>query len=113
MADSTNTVVREDPENHRYIIEIDGELAAFTVDHIRGGRHFFVHTATMKGYEGRGAARTLVRGALDDVRSRGEKIVPLCPYVAAFVKKHPEYDDIVDHRMWDRVEGRSHIDRPD
>lgn len=112
MEQADSTVVRNDAENHRYVIELDGVLAGYTVDHLRGGLHFFVHTETISRFEGRGVAHTLVKAALDDVRSRGQKIVPLCPYVAGFLKKNPEYDDIVDHQMWDRIEGRPHIDDP-
>ena len=112
MEPTHSTVVRNDLDNDRYVIELDGVLAAYTVDHIRGGRHFFVHTETISGFEGRGVARTLVKAALDDVREKGQKIVPLCPYVAGFLKKNPEYNDIVDHQMWDRIEGRLHHDEP-
>ena len=110
MEHSESRVVSFDTENHQYVIEIDGVLAAYTVDHLRGGRHFFVHTETISGFEGRGVARALVKAALDDVRSQGQKIVPLCPYVAGFVAKNSDYDEIVDHQMLDRIEGRLHHD---
>jgi predicted GNAT family acetyltransferase len=45
--------------------------------------------------EGKGVASELVRWALDDVRGRGLRIVPRCPFVAAYLKRHPEYADLV------------------
>ena len=103
--------VRDDEENHRYVAEVDGELAALTVYHLRRGpRYFFVHTEVMPGYSGRGIAEKLVREALDDVRAKQGHIVPLCPYVNSFVNKHPEYDDLVDHEIFDRIANRLHTD---
>jgi predicted GNAT family acetyltransferase len=45
--------------------------------------------------EGTGVGSQLVRGALDDLRVRGLRLVPLCPFVAAYVRRHPEYADLV------------------
>jgi predicted GNAT family acetyltransferase len=53
------------------------------------------HTEVGEKFGGRGLATRLVREALDDLRSRGDKIVALCPLVVAFVRKHPEYADLL------------------
>jgi predicted GNAT family acetyltransferase len=45
--------------------------------------------------EGSGVGSALVAGALDDIRSRGLRVVPLCPFVAAFIRRHSEYADLV------------------
>ena len=47
-------------------------------------------------YEGQGLGAVLVKGALADVRASGRRAVPVCPFVAAYVKRHPEEADIVD-----------------
>ncbi len=95
---------RDDPENERYVADVGGDVAAFTVYHLRHEHlYFFPHTVVNDGYTGRGLAKQLVRYALDDVRAKGGKIVPLCPYVASFLAKNPEYDDLVDHQVYDRV----------
>lgn len=52
----------------------------------------FFHTSVSDAYAGRGLASVLVRGALDDAVSSGYRIVPVCPYVAAWLKKYPEYE---------------------
>jgi uncharacterized protein len=54
---------------------------------------FFTHTEVPPADEGKGIGARLVRAALDDARQRGFKIVPACSFVAAFIRRHPEYND--------------------
>lgn len=51
----------------------------------------FTHTLVPKALEGRGVASKLIRAALDSARDRGLKVIAQCPFVAAYVDKHPEY----------------------
>jgi predicted GNAT family acetyltransferase len=99
-------VVRDDPDNHRYVLEIGGEVAGIAVYHRRGGRYFFVHTEVEPEHEGEGLGSTLARGALDDVREMGMKIVPLCPFITSFIERHPEYADMVDQPLLERINQR-------
>jgi len=55
----------------------------------------FTHTAVPPEIEGRGVGGRLVRGALDDVRDRGLKVIPQCPFVRAWIDKHPVYRDLL------------------
>jgi len=104
-----SAAVRHNPERERYVAEVDGDIVGYTVYHIRhGGIYFFVHTEIDPGYAGKGIGETLVRKALDDVRAQGGTIVPLCPYVAAFIEKNPDYDDLVNHVIFDRIADRLH-----
>lgn len=103
MSHDHETVVRDDEDNHRYVLELDGKVAGFTVYHLRGGRYYFVHTEVETGHEGEGLGSILVRGALDDVRARGETIVPLCPFVAAWLTRHPDYQNLIDQAALDRI----------
>jgi uncharacterized protein len=96
-------VVRNDPDNDRYTAEVNGELAGFTVYQMSEGTHVFVHTKIDPSYSGMGVGSTLIRETLDDVRSQGSKIVPICPFVASFVQRHPEYLDMVDRELWKRI----------
>jgi predicted GNAT family acetyltransferase len=102
-----NVRIWDDEENHRYALEVDGQLAGMAVYHLRGGRHFFVHTEVDDEYSGRGLGTRLVKSALDGVRGSGGSVVPLCPLFAAYIKRHPEYDDLVDHEIMERVERAS------
>jgi len=97
--------LRHDPENHRYLAEIDGETVGTAVYHLRNGRHIFVHTEVGQGHEGEGVGSDLARYALDDVRAVGGTVVPVCPFIASWVKRHPEYQDLVDQELLDRING--------
>lgn len=99
-----SSVVRDDPENHRYVVELDGEVVGFAEYHMRGERHFFVHTEVDDAYSGRGLGTLLVRSALDDVRAAGGAVVPLCPLFAAYIERHPEYQELVDQEIVERID---------
>ncbi len=100
-----NYQIRDDPENHRYVIEVDGQVAGVAVYHIRKGRYIFVHTEVGPEYEGKGLGSALARYALDEMRDRGETIVPICPFIASYIKRHPEYQELVDRGLLDRING--------
>jgi predicted GNAT family acetyltransferase len=91
----STTTVANNPEASRYEIGVDGVLAGFSEYVDRGEVRVFLHTEVSEEFAGRGLAATLVTGALDDVRASGRLIRPLCPYVAAFLRKHPDYRDLV------------------
>ena len=79
----------------RYEAWLDGELAGeirYTLD---PGTITLVHTEVEPAHEGEGVGSALVRGALDDIRARDLRLRPLCPFVADFLKRHPEYDTLV------------------
>jgi uncharacterized protein len=93
--------VRDNPDEHRYELHVDGELAGFARYVLRGGRIIFVHTEVDPDWGGRGLGTVLARGALDAARESGAPIVPLCPFIAAFIDSHPEYRDLVDQDALD------------
>lgn len=97
---------RNEPENDRYVIEVDGVVAGFTVYHVRGGRYFFVHTQIEPSFTGQGLGSVLARYALDDVRAKGGTIIPICPFIAGYVDRHPEYQSLIDEQLWDRINSR-------
>ena len=90
----TNTVSLN-VDKQRYEIFVDGTLAGLTQAVEDGEVVTMPHTKVFDEFEGQGLASQLVTGALDDIRSRGKKIVAECPYVAQFVVKHPEYADLL------------------
>jgi uncharacterized protein len=87
--------VRDNPEAGRYEI-VDGDrvlgLAAYER---RGDTLVFTHTEVDPDAGQTGLGTTLVRGALDDVRATGGKVIPLCPFVRGWIERHPEYADLV------------------
>jgi predicted GNAT family acetyltransferase len=95
--------VRDNRQRFRYEIVVDDEVAGFVQYSMRGGRLVLVHTEVDPARQGQGLASTLIRGALDDIRRRGLPVVPVCPFVERFIEQHPEYDDLVDHEMFDAL----------
>ncbi|GHH01216.1 GNAT family N-acetyltransferase [Streptomyces lanatus] len=82
--------------DQRYEIHVDGRRAGLTAYRDRGPQRVFFHTEIDDAYAGQGLAVELVQKALDDVRASGKRIVPVCPYVAKFLKRHEEFADITD-----------------
>jgi predicted GNAT family acetyltransferase len=88
--------VRDNPDQHRYEIQVDGRLAGFTEYRLRDGRISFTHTEVGPEFSGRGLARKLVADELADARRRGLAVLPFCPYVRKVIAGHPEkYLDLV------------------
>ena len=83
-------------ESDRFSISVEGQKVGFTEYADRDGQRIFPHTEVANEFEGRGLATILVNEALKTTRDSGLRIVAVCPLVAAFVKKHHEFDDVVD-----------------
>jgi predicted GNAT family acetyltransferase len=83
-------------DERRYILLLNGERVGYTtyVDH--GAQRVFVHTEIDMAQSGKGLASTLVAAALADVRASGLRLVAICPFTAAYLRGHREYDEIVD-----------------
>jgi predicted GNAT family acetyltransferase len=88
------TDVRDNPDEHRYELIVDGKLVGIADYHRRGGVVVLPHTVIDPAHRGQGYAAVLVRGALDDCRRRGERVDPRCWYVAGFLDDHAEYRDL-------------------
>jgi len=95
--------VRSAPERSRYEIRVDGVPAGFAHYVPDEGALIFDHTLIKDAFAGRGLGSVLVRGALDDVRAQGGRIVALCEYVSGWLGKHPEYEDLVDQELHERI----------
>ena len=83
------------PEAERYELLVGGSAAGAIAYRSRPGRVVMLHTEVDPQHEGEGLGSRLVAGALDDVRARGLSVTPLCPFVAAYIRRHPEYGDLV------------------
>jgi predicted GNAT family acetyltransferase len=89
------TVRRVDAEQ-LYEILVDGKRAGLTAYRDHGDQRVFFHTEVGDAFAGQGLAARLVEQALTDVRASGKRIVPVCKYVAAFLKRHTEFADLAD-----------------
>jgi len=88
--------VRHDEQANRYLLEVGSETLGFAEYQPQGEQRVFTHTEVDPSLEGQGMGSTLVRQALDDTRRQGKRIVPACAFVAAYVERHPDWNDIVD-----------------
>ena len=89
------TTVTAEPD--RFTIAVEGKQVGRAEFLDRGNRRIFTHTEVDKNYEGRGLATILIGEALQMTRDGGLRIKALCPTVAAYLKKHDEYQDLVDN----------------
>jgi predicted GNAT family acetyltransferase len=90
-----NVTVTDNSRELRYELRVDGELAGFILYRREPDAVVLVHTDIDPRFEGQGLGERLVRGALDDLRSRHLRVVPVCPFVRAFISRHAEYSDLV------------------
>jgi predicted GNAT family acetyltransferase len=88
------TEVTDNAALRRYEMVIDG-VTAFVTYVRQGDRLTLVHTEVPKTLGGRGVGSSLATAVLEDIRSRGLRIVPECDFIAAFIKRHPEFADLV------------------
>lgn len=96
--------VADAPDRSRYEARVDGVAAGFAEYRDHGDERAFTHTEVT--LEGRGVGGALARAALDDVRARGLRAVPMCPFIAAWIRRHPEYGDLVPDAHRDLLEAR-------
>jgi len=94
--DKTGAPTTVSATDGRYTIAVDGQTVGLAAVADRGDQRVFYHTEVEERFGGRGLATILVGEALEATRADGKRIVAVCPMVAAFVKKHPEFRDITD-----------------
>lgn len=92
---SAAPVVTDNPAKSRYEMHVNGELAGLVDYRLRGQQISLVHTEVEPKFQGDHLATLLARFALDDARARNLTVLPFCPYINAWIKKHPEYTDLV------------------
>jgi predicted GNAT family acetyltransferase len=91
----TDVAVTDDPGRERFEITLGGELAGVTQYRRRPGLIAFVHTEVDPRFEGRGLGGRLIGAALDASGAEGLAVLPFCPFVSAYIERHPEYAELV------------------
>ena len=89
-------LVSNNEAEQRYEVHVGDKLAGFTDYRSRPGVVAFPHTEVDPAYQGRGLAGMLAKTALDDARQQGLRVVPQCSFFATYIKRHPQYADLVD-----------------
>lgn len=95
MDSQAEIAVVDNPEQDRYEIRVGDELAGFTQYKLAPGRISFIHTEVEDRFEGQGLGSRLIAFALEDTRARNLDVLPFCPFVRAYIQRHPEYLDLV------------------
>lgn len=88
--------IRNNEQESQYETTVEGQTAYVAYEHEDRNRVVFTHTIVPDELSGRGIAKELVEHALSEARANGMRVVPQCSYVAAFIKRNPEYADLVD-----------------
>ena len=87
--------VQDNADHHRFELLVDGGIAGLAMYRRRDDAVVITHSEVSPEFRGRGLGNELAKRTLDLIRSRGEKVVTLCPFFARYVASHREYDDIV------------------
>ena len=85
----------DEPERSRYVISVGDRPIGLAAYRMRDGEMAITHTEIDPACEGRGYGSLLVAEVLEDVRRRGLRVRPLCPFVADYIRRHPETQDLV------------------
>jgi uncharacterized protein len=100
-----NVSITHNEAARRFELLVDGHRALLTYRRFPD-RIVFDHTEVPKLLEGHGLAATLARFGLDFAHANHLQVVPLCPYVSSFIRKHPEYQDLVSSDHLQKLQSR-------
>jgi predicted GNAT family acetyltransferase len=97
MSDAAaSSTVRDNVEKHRFEIDLGDGTSAIAEYTLPGGKIMFTHTEVPPAHQRKGLGTLLIKTALESVRKRGLKVIPICPFFAAYFKAHPEEQDLLD-----------------
>ena len=88
--------VRDNADRHRVEIDLGDGSFAFAEYNLLTGKIMFTHTEVPEAHEGEGLGTALIQAGLESARARGLKVIPICPFFAAYIRKHPEEQDLLD-----------------
>ena len=87
--------VTDHPDQARFEIDVDGEVAGFVLYDRSEGELTLLHTETDPRFRGHGLGGHLIAAVLDEARREGVAVLPYCPFARAFIARHPAYSDLV------------------
>lgn len=93
--DGTGYVIRDNVERQRFETHLGDGSIAIAEYKLHPGKIIFTHTFVPLEHEGQGVGSALIRHALASARERGLEVVPVCPFFAAYIKRHPEEQDLL------------------
>jgi predicted GNAT family acetyltransferase len=86
----------DNPQKHRYEADLGDGSFAIAQYRLEPGVITFTHTEVPAAHEGQGIGSALIRFALASARDRGLRVIPVCPFFAAFFKRHAEEQDLLE-----------------
>jgi len=89
-----NLKINDNKGKNRFEIDLDGDTAFIDYSE-QNGVVAMTHTIVPPAFEGKGVGSQLVKGALDAVRADGKKVNPVCPFIAKYIEKHSEYQNLI------------------
>ena len=90
----TDADIRDNAEAHRYELPVGKEVAV-VIYNLSEKNLMITETLVPEALEGQGIASRLARHVIEDARTRGLVILPVCPFFSAYLQKHPEHADVV------------------
>ena len=93
---AADAIVRDNPQKHRFEIDLGDGLFAVAEYALPEGKIMFTHTEVPKGFEGQGFGTKLIKFALSAARERGLQVIPICPFFAVYIRNHEEVQDLLD-----------------
>lgn len=93
---SPSYTVRDSPEKHRFEIDLGDGSFAIAEYTLPAGKIMFTHTEVPPEHGGKGLGTKLIEFALSAARERGLKVIPICPFFAAYMQKHAEVQDLLE-----------------
>ncbi|MBD3582367.1 GNAT family N-acetyltransferase [Flavobacterium selenitireducens] len=91
----TDTDIRFNPEKKRFELEVEGHTAIIESILTNENVMYLTHTEVPVALEGKGVGKKIVEGALNYIKDHDYKLAPLCPFVAAYLKRHTEWKEIL------------------
>lgn len=104
MSDAAAPEIRDNAERHRFEIDLGDGTFAFAEYNLIPGKIMFTHTEVPESHGGQGLGSTLIRFGLAAARERALKVIPICPFFAAYMQRHAEVQDLLDD-TWRRKFG--------
>ncbi|MFC3859716.1 GNAT family N-acetyltransferase [Deinococcus antarcticus] len=89
------TELRKNDEKSRYEILQGGQVVGFAEFRPVRDAVMLPHTEIEQGHEGEGLGSQLAKFALDNVKTEGKRVIPMCPFIAGYIRRHPEYTELV------------------
>lgn len=92
---NSNLVITNNEAQHRYEAALEGQLAAYAEYNLLTDAIMFTHTEVLEAHEGKGVGSAITKHVLDAARSDGKHVIPVCQFIAGYIRKHREYADLV------------------